>query len=71
MLSLIVSFVLTVTGVRERFGVSTRRAFAVVMAPYFILFFLALLLVAALLFGATQIPLEDLFDLDTGGKWGI
>ena len=64
LLSLIVTFVLTVTGVRERFGVSTRRAFAIVIAPYFVLLGLVLLLGVVLIFGATQLPLDELLDLD-------
>ncbi len=63
MLSFLVSLVIAVTGVRERFGVSTRRAFAVVVAPYFMLIFLLLLFVVVLLFGATQLPFEELLDM--------
>lgn len=62
-LSFVVSLVLTATGVRERFGISTRRAWAVVLAPYFVLVFLLLILGAVLVFGITQIPLEDMLGM--------
>lgn len=65
-LSFLVNMILVVTGVRERFGVSTRRALAVVLAPYFVLLALAILLAVLMLFGLTQLPLEELFDLDPG-----
>jgi len=64
-LSFIVTTILTVTGVRERFGVSTRRALAVVVAPYLVLVVLLILLALVLVFGLTQIPLEDLLEMDT------
>ncbi len=59
-LSFVVSMILVVTGVRERFGVSTRRATAVVLAPWMFLFFAALLFVLAVMIGISQIPVEDL-----------
>jgi hypothetical protein len=66
-LSFVVSTVLTVTGVRERFGVSTRRAFAITVGPWLMLIFLLLLLVAVVLVGATQLPFEELLELAQQG----
>ncbi|MGZ3719084.1 MAG: hypothetical protein ACXWR1_12125, partial [Bdellovibrionota bacterium] len=60
----IVGLVLTVTGVRERFGVSTRRATAVVLAPYLLLFVAAILLSALLVVAVSQLPVQELFDID-------
>lgn len=60
LLAFLVSTVLVVTGVRERFGVSTRRAVLVVFAPWVLFLFGAMLLVMALLIGLTQIPYEEL-----------
>jgi hypothetical protein len=68
-LSFVVCLVLTVTGVRERFGVSTRRAIAVVLAPYFLLFLLALTLAVLLIFGLTQLPFEELLQMEGGGQF--
>jgi hypothetical protein len=59
-LAFIVGLSLTVTGVRERFGVSTRRAVAVVVLPYFVM---AALLVVVLMLGIlmiAQLPFQDL-----------
>jgi hypothetical protein len=63
-LAFVVSLILTVTGVRERFGVSTRRALAVVLAPYFLFFVLLILLAAMLIFGLTQVPWEEMLQMD-------
>lgn len=65
-LAFFVNLILVVTGVRERFGVSTRRALAVVVAPYMLMLGLLVLLAAALIFGLTQIPLEELFEMEPG-----
>lgn len=59
-LAFVVSTVLVITGVRERFGVSTRRATAVVFAPWLMLMMFAMVLALALLVGLTQIPFEEL-----------
>lgn len=61
-LAFVVSTILVVTGVRERFGVSTRRATAVVFAPWVLLFFLAMLLALVVLIGITQIPFEEILE---------
>jgi|GEM_PF-5040328 len=66
LLAFIVSFVLTVTGIRERFGVSTRRAFAITLAPYLMLVFLVLLLAIMLFVGVSQLPFDELLDLEPG-----
>ncbi len=69
-IAFLAGLVLTITGVRERFGVSTRRAAAVVLAPYLLLcvaiFFLVLLMAIAF----TQVPLEDLLAIDFGTLLG-
>lgn len=63
-LAFVVGLVLLITGVRERFQVSTRRAAVVVLAPY-ILIFLAFLAISALvLLALSQFPLQELLDLD-------
>jgi hypothetical protein len=63
-LALIVGLILTVTGVRERFGASTRRAVAVVFAPYALLFLAVLLLFCLVALAMFQLPLHEMFDLD-------
>lgn len=65
-ISFVARMVLAVTGIRERYGISTRRSMAVVFGPY--LFFVAMLflfLLVALLF-LSQMPLQELLDLDQG-----
>lgn len=69
-LSLVASMVLVVTGVRERFGVSTRRATAVVLAPYLLLILAAIFLVLFAFFAFSQIPLDDFFQVDGLGFLG-
>lgn len=64
LLAFVVGLILTITGVRERFGVSTRRASAVVLAPYVVALFLALLLAAFVVLLLSQISLQDLLDMD-------
>lgn len=66
LLSFVVSFVLTVTGIRERFGVSTRRAFAVTVAPYLMLVFLVAALALVVVLGVTQLPIDELLDMEPG-----
>lgn len=61
-LSLLAGIILTVTGLRERFTLSTRRATAIVLAPYVLLFFAALAMVAFLIFAFSQIPFQELID---------
>lgn len=63
-LAFVVGLVLQVTGVRERFLVSTRRAVVVVLAPYFFVVLAALLFLAVALFAVTQIPFEELLNAD-------
>jgi hypothetical protein len=63
-LAFLASLVLTITGVRERFGVSTRRASAVVLAPYLLALFALVLFGALLLLTLSQIPYGDLLDLN-------
>ncbi len=65
LLSFIAGLVLLVTGVRERFGVSTRRACAVVFAPFVMLVFVIVVFLVLAALMATQIPFADLLDLDT------
>lgn len=59
-IALIVGFVLTVTGVRERFGTSTRRAVAVVFAPYALLFIGLLAILALMGLAIFQLPLDEI-----------
>lgn len=63
LLSLLVSLILVVTGVRERFQVSTRRAAAVVLAPYALLALLALLVLLLMLVLLAQVSLEEALGL--------
>lgn len=60
LLAFIAGIVLTVTGVRERFGVSTRRAVAVVVSPYLVAVCLGLLALMLLVMLAVQLPVGDL-----------
>jgi hypothetical protein len=66
-LAFVVGIILQITGVRERFLVSTRRAAVVVLAPYFLVLLAGLLLTALVLFAVTQIPFQDLLDIDRLG----
>lgn len=66
LLSFIVSLILTVTGVRERFQTSTRRAVAVVFAPFAILFVMALLVFVFFVVMLSQFTLQDLMEIDSG-----
>jgi hypothetical protein len=59
LLAFVTGLILTVTGVRERFGVSTRRAMAVVLSPYLLVAGLFFLLVALLAVVAVQLPLGE------------
>lgn len=60
LLSFLVGISLTVTGVRERFGVSTRRAVAVVLLPYVVLVALLLLVLVLGIAMIAQLPFPDL-----------
>ncbi|RZA05881.1 MAG: hypothetical protein EOP11_11740 [Proteobacteria bacterium] len=66
-LAFVVGLVLQITGVRERFLVSTRRATVVVLAPYLLLLMAGLFLTALLVFAVSQFPIQDLLDLDNLG----
>lgn len=62
LLAFVAGVVISVTGVRERFRVSTRRAAMAVLAPYFLMVLLAsflLLLVAIAIF---QLPLSEMLE---------
>lgn len=59
-LSFFATMILTITGLRECFGISTRRAVAIVLAPYLVLLFMLLFFGLAFLFMLTQIPYQDL-----------
>lgn len=63
-LAFFATLVLTITGVRERYGVSTRRAVAVVLAPYVLMLVMASLLAALFVLALSQMPAQDLLDLD-------
>lgn len=63
-ISFIAGLVLSVAGVRERFGVSNRRAMAVVLAPYILLCIAIFFLVLIAIFAFSQLPLEELLDID-------
>ncbi|HEY8279943.1 MAG TPA: hypothetical protein VIH99_09980 [Bdellovibrionota bacterium] len=63
-LAFLVSLILSVTGVRERFGVSNRRALAVVLAPYILLGLAMLLFFAVFALALSQISLQELLDVD-------
>jgi hypothetical protein len=65
LLAFIARIILLVTGVRERYSVSTRRATAVVLAPYVLVVVGLGCLVAISLLVLTQIPLQDLINVDT------
>ena len=58
-LSFFVVIVLAVTGIRERFGLSTRRSVAIVLAPYVLLLLAAALLMILFLFALTQFPFQE------------
>ena len=68
LLAFLAGIVLAVTGVRERFGVSTRRAVAVVILPYLAGVALVVLVFLALLMMAAQLPVGDL--LGDFNYWG-
>lgn len=64
LLAFVATLVLSITGVRERFGTSTRRAAAVVLAPYAILLVLLAFLALFSLLALTQLPFEELLDFE-------
>jgi hypothetical protein len=60
----VANLVLLVTGIRERFRVSTRRASVIVLAPYFVLFLTLLLLSVVMAVAMMQFPFEELLNID-------
>lgn len=66
-LAFIVNIILLVTGIRERFALSTRRSCAIVLAPYLLLFFFSLLLLGFFVFALAQMPLHELLAVDSQG----
>jgi hypothetical protein len=62
LLSFIATLILLVTGMRERFAISNRRAVAIVLAPYVLFFFAALAILGIMVFVFSQLPLQELFD---------
>lgn len=62
-LAFIANLVLLISGLRERFRVSNRRAAAVVLAPYFFLFLAGMLFLMLMVFAFSQLPFEELLDL--------
>ena len=70
-LAFLAGIVLTMTGVRERFAVSSRRALAVVLAPYLLLGLAILVFTALFLLAFSQLPLQDLLEIDFQQMGGI
>jgi hypothetical protein len=66
-LGFLVSLILLVTGIRERFAVSNRRAAAIVLAPYALLLLIAVMVGIVFLVALAQLPATELFDMDTNG----
>lgn len=66
LLSLISRFILTVTGLKERYAISTRRSMMIVLGPWLLLMGLTLILVIIFVALLSQMPLQDLLDLDPG-----
>lgn len=65
-LAFLVHLILLVTGIREQFRVSTRRAVAVVFAPYVILLVLALFTFLVFLVALFQFPFHEFLDMEVG-----
>jgi len=63
-IAFIANLVLLVTGVRERFRVSTRRATVIVLAPYLFMILAAMLMTALLAVAMLQFPFQELFTFD-------
>ncbi|MCO5142824.1 MAG: hypothetical protein M9962_07020 [Oligoflexia bacterium] len=61
-LAFIVHKILLITGLRERYSISTKRALAVVIGPYVILFFFALMILSLFIIGLSQLPFDQLLD---------
>lgn len=66
-ISFSVTIVLLVTGIRERFALSNRRATAIVLAPYILLFVGVLLICIVFAVALSQLPMHELLELDTAG----
>ena len=67
LLAWLANLALVTAGLRERFRVSNRRAAAVVLAPYILLFFLGFLVLILAVFALTQLPFQDMIgDLRLG-----
>lgn len=64
----VITVILTVTGLRERFAISNRRASAIVLAPYLLLFILGMMLLVVLGVALYQLPMQEMFE---GEGFGI
>lgn len=60
LLSFFVVLILTITGVRERFGLSNRRAAAIVLAPYLLLLVAGIFMLVILGIALTQLPYDEM-----------
>lgn len=60
------NLVLVITGVRERFRVSTRRATLIVLAPYLFFLLAAMLLSVLIAVAVLQFPLQELLEVEPG-----
>lgn len=59
-----VNLILLTVGIRERYAISNRRASAIVLAPYVLLFLLVILLVVIFGLVLSQLPTEELLNFD-------
>ncbi|MGZ3713675.1 MAG: hypothetical protein ACXVBE_18050, partial [Bdellovibrionota bacterium] len=66
-LSYLVSLILLVTGIRERFAISNRRAIVIVLAPYVLLGVAVLAVCLAFAITLAQLPAHELLDIDASG----
>jgi hypothetical protein len=64
LIAFVARLILLVTGVRERFQVSTGRAMLVVLAPYFFLLLGLFLLLILLVLAFMQLPFRELLEFD-------
>lgn len=68
LLSYIAYLIFAVTGIRERFGVSTRRAASVVLAPYLVVCLMLLVFILLGIYAVSQLPFEEMLQqLQAGG----
>jgi hypothetical protein len=68
LLSYFAFLIFTVTGIRERFSVSTRRAAAVVLAPYLVLLAMVFMLVLVGIYAFSQLPFQEMMEqMKAGG----